>query len=210
MNWGLFEPLVMYFVLTNSPATFQTMMNEILSQRELSLSISMTSWSSPTHWTNIDTSCNWVVLSDQESQFIEEFMCEVYWQLGIKLAILMAYYLQTDGQTEWVNQSLRGIFRTSQINTRITGTSCCLLASLITTTICTHQYNSLLSWSILVGILTWALSLSSQDQHWKNDFMDHMVEGLAEAKVVLTKVKDEYIMYYNHLHKSLPQVTRSD
>jgi hypothetical protein len=29
MNWGLFEPLVMYFGLTNSPATFQTMMNEI-------------------------------------------------------------------------------------------------------------------------------------------------------------------------------------
>jgi hypothetical protein len=28
-NHGLFEPLVMYFSLTNSPATFQTMMNEI-------------------------------------------------------------------------------------------------------------------------------------------------------------------------------------
>jgi hypothetical protein len=28
-NRGLFEPLVMYFNLTNSPATFQTMMNEI-------------------------------------------------------------------------------------------------------------------------------------------------------------------------------------
>lgn len=32
-NRGLFEPLVMFFGLTNSPATFQTMMNEIL--REL-------------------------------------------------------------------------------------------------------------------------------------------------------------------------------
>ena len=29
MNWGLFEPLVMFFGLTNSPATFQTMMNDI-------------------------------------------------------------------------------------------------------------------------------------------------------------------------------------
>ena len=28
-NWGLFKPLVMFFGLTNSPATFQTMMNEI-------------------------------------------------------------------------------------------------------------------------------------------------------------------------------------
>jgi len=29
MNQGLFEPLVMFFGLTNSPATFQTMMNDI-------------------------------------------------------------------------------------------------------------------------------------------------------------------------------------
>jgi hypothetical protein len=29
MNKGLFEPLVMYFGLTNSPATLQTMMNKI-------------------------------------------------------------------------------------------------------------------------------------------------------------------------------------
>ena len=28
-NRGLFEPLVMFFGLTNSPATFQTMMNNI-------------------------------------------------------------------------------------------------------------------------------------------------------------------------------------
>src|SRR5260221_14464900 len=30
MNHGLFEPLVMFFRLCNSPATFQTMMNDIL------------------------------------------------------------------------------------------------------------------------------------------------------------------------------------
>ena len=28
-NWGLFKPLVMFFEMTNSPATFQTMMNNI-------------------------------------------------------------------------------------------------------------------------------------------------------------------------------------
>ena len=28
-NRGLFKPLVMFFGLTNSPATFQTMMNDI-------------------------------------------------------------------------------------------------------------------------------------------------------------------------------------
>jgi len=29
MHVGLFEPVVMFFGLTNSPATFQTMMNNI-------------------------------------------------------------------------------------------------------------------------------------------------------------------------------------
>jgi hypothetical protein len=30
-----------------------------------------------------------------------------------------------------------------------------------------------------------------------NDFMDHMVQGLEEAKVALTRAKDKYVMYYN-------------
>jgi hypothetical protein len=30
-----------------------------------------------------------------------------------------------------------------------------------------------------------------------NNFMDHMAQGLEEAKVELTKAKDEYVMYYN-------------
>jgi len=30
MDWGLFEPFIMFFRLCNSPATFQTMMNDIL------------------------------------------------------------------------------------------------------------------------------------------------------------------------------------
>ena len=30
MNWGLFEPMVMFFRLTNTPATFQLMMNHLL------------------------------------------------------------------------------------------------------------------------------------------------------------------------------------
>ena len=32
MNQGLFEPLVMFFGLTNSPATFQTMMDDVFDE----------------------------------------------------------------------------------------------------------------------------------------------------------------------------------
>jgi hypothetical protein len=34
-----------------------------------------------------------------------------------------------------------------------------------------------------------------------NEFAERMAQGLEEAKVALTKVKDEYTMYYNHWHE---------
>jgi transposase InsO family protein len=48
------------------------------------------------------------VLSDQGSQFIAKFTCELYRLLGIKLVMSTAYHPQTDGQTECVNQELEG------------------------------------------------------------------------------------------------------
>jgi hypothetical protein len=49
-----------------------------------------------------------VVLSDRGSQFTARFTCELYKLLGIKLATLTAYHPQTDGQTEHINQDVRG------------------------------------------------------------------------------------------------------
>jgi hypothetical protein len=37
-----------------------------------------------------------------------------------------------------------------------------------------------------------------------NDFMDHMVQGPEEAKVALTKAKNEYVLYHNHRHEPAP------
>jgi hypothetical protein len=34
-----------------------------------------------------------------------------------------------------------------------------------------------------------------------NEFMEHMAQGLEEAKAALTKVKDGYTMYYNRRHE---------
>jgi hypothetical protein len=34
-----------------------------------------------------------------------------------------------------------------------------------------------------------------------NKFVEHMALGIEEAKAALTKVKDEYVMYYNHQHE---------
>jgi transposase InsO family protein len=49
-----------------------------------------------------------VVVSDRGPQFIAGFTRELYKLLGIKLALLMAYHPQTDGQTERINQVLEG------------------------------------------------------------------------------------------------------
>jgi hypothetical protein len=46
------------------------------------------------------------VLSDRGPQFVAEFMKELYKLLGIKMSASTAYHLQSDGQTEHVNQEL--------------------------------------------------------------------------------------------------------
>ena len=46
------------------------------------------------------------VLSDHGSQFVLQFMCELYHILNIKIAASTAYHPQMDGQTEHVNQEL--------------------------------------------------------------------------------------------------------
>jgi transposase-like protein len=53
-----------------------------------------------------------VVISDRGPQFIARFICELYKLLGIKLALLMAFYPQTEIQNERVNQVLEGYLRT--------------------------------------------------------------------------------------------------
>jgi hypothetical protein len=43
-----------------------------------------------------------------------------------------------------------------------------------------------------------------------NEFVERMALGIEEAKVVLTKAKDEYSMYYNHQCKPGPVFTPGD
>ena len=46
------------------------------------------------------------VISDQGTQFVSSFMCNLSQLLGIKVAASTAYHPQTDGQTEQVNQEV--------------------------------------------------------------------------------------------------------
>ena len=51
------------------------------------------------------------VISDCGTQFISQFMCELYATLGIKVAASTAYHPQTDDQTERVNQEIEQYLR---------------------------------------------------------------------------------------------------
>jgi hypothetical protein len=43
-----------------------------------------------------------------------------------------------------------------------------------------------------------------------NEFAERMAQGLEEAKVALTKAKDEYAMYYNRRQEPAPVFTQGD
>jgi hypothetical protein len=43
-----------------------------------------------------------------------------------------------------------------------------------------------------------------------NEFVEHIALGIEEAKVALTKAKDEYTMYYNHQCKPAPVFAPGD
>ena len=46
------------------------------------------------------------IVSDRGPQFVAKFTRELWKQLGITPTLSTAYHLQTDGETEWVNQEI--------------------------------------------------------------------------------------------------------
>ena len=48
-----------------------------------------------------------MVIGDRGPQFMSNFMCGLSKILGIKVVASMAYHLQTDSQTECVNQEVK-------------------------------------------------------------------------------------------------------
>jgi hypothetical protein len=139
------------------------------------------------------------VVSDQGPQFVIGFTCKLYKLLGIKLATLMAYHPQTDSQTEHVNQVMEGYLHT--FTSRRQDNWDDLLPS------GKFHYNN--SVHLLTQQTPFMLN-TRRNPHMGfepqqpcshleavNEFVNRMALGIEEAKVALTKVKDEYTMYYN-------------
>ena len=148
-------------------------------------------------WKHHRLSCK--VISNQGAHFIVEFMKELYQLLGIKIGASMVYHLQTDRQTEQINQELE---------------------QFIQLFVNEHQDN----WNSLLPLAEFAYnnhvhSLTQQtpffldtSQHPRmgfepnqpqsrietvNEFTDQMKATLEEVKSALAKSKDDMARYYN-------------
>jgi transposase InsO family protein len=144
-----------------------------------------------------------VVLWDRGSQFTARFTCELYKLLGIELATSMAYHPQTDGQTECVNQELEGYLHIFTSRRQDDWDDLLPLGEF------SHNNNvhsSTQQTPFMVDTRRHpCMGFEPQQPHstleLANEFMERIAQGLKEVKVVLTKAKDKYTMYYNHWHE---------
>jgi transposase InsO family protein len=144
-----------------------------------------------------------VVVSDRGPQFIAGFMRELYKLLGIKLAMSTAYHPQTDGQMEHVNQVIEGYLCTFTSQRQDDWDD--LLPSHSSTQQTPFMVNTRRNTHMGFEPQQPCSNLESV-----NDFAEHMALGIEEAKAALTKVKDEYTMYYNHRREPAPVFAPGD
>jgi hypothetical protein len=153
-----------------------------------------------------------VVVSARGPQFIAGFMHELYKLLGIKLALSTAYHPQTDGQTKHINQVLEGYLCTFTSHQQDDWDGLLPMGEFF--------YNNskhLLTQQTPFMVDTARhprMGFESQQPHSTlesaNEFAEHIAQGLEEAKVALTKVKDEYTIYYNPWCKPAPVFAPGD
>jgi hypothetical protein len=139
------------------------------------------------------------VRSDRGPQFIADFMRELYRLLGIKLAMSMAYHPQTDGQTERVNQEMEQFLCLFVNEGQDDWDELLPLGEFAYNN---HVHSSTQQTLFMVDTGQHPHMGFEPQQPWShmesvNKFKDCMARGLKEAKAALTKVKDEYALYYN-------------
>ena len=152
------------------------------------------------------------VVSNRGPQFIVEFTQELYRMLGIKVAATMAYHLQGDRQTEWVNQELEQYL---QLFTNQRQDDWTDLLPLVEFQYNNHIHSSTQHPPFLLetGHLPWMGF--EPDQHPSqvelvNEFMEQMKSTLEEAKAALAKSKDDMAWYYNQRCTAAPEYRPGD
>jgi hypothetical protein len=147
------------------------------------------------------------MLCDRGPQFVAEFMRELYRLLGITLSASTAYHLQTDGQTEHVNQELEQyirIFVSEQQNDWDT------LLPLGEFAYNNHIHLATQHSPFFVNTGRHPQMGFEPDQRPSklkavNEFADRMKSTLDEARAALEKSKDDMARYYNQRRIPAPK-----
>jgi hypothetical protein len=126
-------------------------------------------------------------------------MCELDTLLGIKPATSTAYHPQTDGQTERANQELEGYLHIFTSRRQDDWDELLPLGGFSHNN---HVHSLTQQTPFMVGTGRHPrMGFEPQQPRSKlesvNEFADRMAQGLEEAKAALTKVKNEYAMYYD-------------
>jgi hypothetical protein len=118
----------------------------------------------------------------------------------------MAYHPQTDGQTECVNQELEGYLRIFTSQRQDNWDDLLPLGEF------SHNNHIHLSTQQTPFMLnTGRHPHMGFEPHWPhsklesvNEFVEHMAQGLEEARSAIAQAKDEYTMYYNRRREPAP------
>jgi len=152
------------------------------------------------------------VISNRGLQFVAAFMKELYRLLGIEAATSTAYHLQTDRQTERVNQELEQYLR---IFVGERQDNWYTLLPLAEFSYNNHIHSSTQQTPFLLDTgrhPRMGFKPHQPPSHFEavNEFMDQMKDTLEEAKSALAKAKDDMARYYNRRRSPAPSFSPSN
>lgn len=146
------------------------------------------------------------VVSDRGPQFVAAFTKELYRLLGIKIAASTAWHPQSDGQTERVNQELDQYLRVF-VNERQNDWHDLLPLAEFQHNNHIHASTQHSPFMLDTGRhprMGFEPRQAPSKVESVNEFTDRMKSSLEEAKVALTKAKDDMARYYNQRRTPAP------
>jgi len=146
------------------------------------------------------------VVSDRGSQFVAEFMRELYRLLDIKMSPSTAYHPQSDGQTERLNQEMEQYVR---LFTNERQDNWDELLPLAEFSYNNHVHSATQHTPFVLDTgrnprMGFEPNVEPSRNEAVNEFVDRMKSTLEEAKSALRKSKDDMARYYNRRRDPTP------
>jgi hypothetical protein len=149
---------------------------------------------------------------DRGPQFITEFTRELWRLIGIEPATSTAYHLQTNSQTECVNQELEQFVHIFTSYKQDDWDELLPAAKFIYNN---HVHSSTQQVPFMTDtgrLLQMGFEPNSRrsTNESVNKFRDQIATGVSEAKAALIKTKDKFKLYYDRQHVPTPEIKVGD